>query len=178
MQHHAHHIEMILKMVPRVSVYRLSEIPDFVILILLRSENKGWTSANIGVLKESSFIVLLHVNREQNIEEHLRKALIDAVDNLEIEEEAEPVLSPPPPFIELRNVLADVYSDSASMQRVAEDTGVKTSRINFQTSPLNTWHFLLKEACYAGLCKQLKAVVLAEYPKNKKLREAFNNFKC
>ena len=82
------------------------------------------------------------------------------------------------PVVVLRNELAEVDSNVASIKRIADDIGLKKEHVDFNEAALNIWHSMLKEIVHAGLCNELRAVVLSEYPKNKKLRKAFDKFTC
>jgi Effector-associated domain 1 len=111
--------------------------------------------------------------------EKLSTKVLEAVEDLEVEEDEDTLPPLPPlPFVVLRNELADVYSDLLNAMRIVEEVGVQSSRIDFKTAPINYWHAILKEVCHAGLCKRLRDVVLAEYPKHKNLRKAFKDFRC
>lgn len=74
----------------------------------------------------------------------------------------------------LRQILAYLYPDEASMRRVCDDSGVDLVRIVFNSSTLNNWHAILTEAHKVNQVIALLDVVEAEneYKANEELRMA------
>ncbi len=72
----------------------------------------------------------------------------------------------------LAEVLATLYPDRASAERVAGAAGMNRTRIAYDPRPLNYWANILAEAQTQGCHDALMAVVTAEYPDYPPLREA------
>ncbi len=49
-------------------------------------------------------------------------------------------------FTKLRTILAELYSDEASIRRVIGDAGIDSARVSFGTNAQNCWHSILTEA--------------------------------
>lgn len=79
-------------------------------------------------------------------------------------------------FVQLRNILAELYPDVASARRVGDDAGIDLGQINFQTGAINFWHAILAEALRTGKGDVLLNVVLDEYPAHSKLRKAYDAY--
>ncbi len=82
-------------------------------------------------------------------------------------------MSNPNYLANLRNILAKLYPDDASMRRVASDAGLNTTRIAFGSSAINNWYEILAEAQRANQVNALLNVALHEYPTNQEFRKAF-----
>lgn len=74
----------------------------------------------------------------------------------------------------LRQILAYLYADEASIGRVCDDAGIDLARIVFNSSSLNNWHAILTEAHKVNQVIALLDVVEAEneYKANAELRMA------
>lgn len=72
----------------------------------------------------------------------------------------------------LAEVLATLYPDRASAERVAGAAGMNRTRIADDPRPLNHWTHILAEAQVQGRYDALMAVVTGEYPNCPPLREA------
>ena len=79
---------------------------------------------------------------------------------------------PQNPVANLRDVLAVLYGDEASMRRVIDDAGVSEARISFSGQALNTWHAILREATNLNQMEALLQVVLRDYGANHALMTA------
>src|SRR5262245_9990255 len=77
-----------------------------------------------------------------------------------------------PPFVVLRDILADLYSDGLTARRVVADADLNARRIAFSSQAANNWQAILTEATQAGQVEALFAVVLSEYSGYKGLGEA------
>lgn len=80
-------------------------------------------------------------------------------------------------FRNLRHILANLYRDERSAQRVAYDAGLNTAIIHASSSSIDNWHAVLQEAIHANRVNPLLDVVLTEYPDNPQLRTAAENFR-
>ena len=69
-------------------------------------------------------------------------------------------------LIALRALLAALYPDEPSIRRVLHDAGIDPSRIKFNATTLNIWHFVLTEAEKTGKTADLLTVVNREYGAN------------
>lgn len=72
----------------------------------------------------------------------------------------------------LSNVLAELYRDKESAERVATQAGVDVARVAFSTKASDTWSSLLDEASHQGRLMEVVRVALGEYPKHKPLSDA------
>jgi len=79
---------------------------------------------------------------------------------------------PQNPVADLRNVLAVLYGDEASMRRVIADAGVSEARISFSGQAINTWHAILREATNLNGVEALLQVALRDYSANHALMAA------
>ena len=79
---------------------------------------------------------------------------------------------PPKLLTNLRDVLAVLYADEASMRRVIADAGVNEGRIPFSGQALNTWHAILREAVNINQVEALLQVALRDYGANHALTTA------
>lgn len=78
---------------------------------------------------------------------------------------------------ELRNVLANLYSDEPSMRRIIADSALDSSRILLNSTAINNWHAILTEAEKIGQVNALLGVVEREYGSNWKFREAYYTYR-
>ena len=81
------------------------------------------------------------------------------------------------PLVNLRNVLARLYSDETSARRIVADTGIDVSRIAFSTHSTNNWHAILTEAQKADQIDVLLDMALKEYGANRELRNAYKAYR-
>ena len=65
---------------------------------------------------------------------------------------------------ELRNILADLYTDSATAKRVAADADLPVVMVDFEQPVYNVWSEIVRQAEIRGEVRRLIAVVLREYP--------------
>lgn len=65
---------------------------------------------------------------------------------------------------ELRELLANLYSDPGSMRRISVDTGLDPTRIYFDASAINVWCDILNEANKQRKVNRLLEVTRIEYP--------------
>lgn len=72
----------------------------------------------------------------------------------------------------LAEVLATLYPDRASAERVAGTAGMNRTRIAYDPRPLNHWTNILAEAQVQGRYDALIATALAQYPGHQPLRDA------
>ncbi|MEZ4867316.1 MAG: toll/interleukin-1 receptor domain-containing protein [Caldilineaceae bacterium] len=74
----------------------------------------------------------------------------------------------------LRKILAQLYSDEASIRRVCDDAGFRLSRIVFNSSAVNNWHAILTEAHNVNQVLAILEIAEAEdeYGANEELRSA------
>jgi hypothetical protein len=75
-------------------------------------------------------------------------------------------------FINLRNSLAALYADEASLRRLLHDAGLDVARVMLTSSALNNWHAILIEAEKSNRLTTLMELALAEYPENPALQAA------
>lgn len=76
-------------------------------------------------------------------------------------------------FAGLRNVLAQLFSDEPSIRRIVDDAGLDGRKIDFGSSAINIWHFVLTEAEKVDRVEALfRAVESAGYGNNRKFRDA------
>jgi hypothetical protein len=64
----------------------------------------------------------------------------------------------------LESALAELYSDRASIERIATDAGLDLSLIAWAPRPLDTWHSVVSQARQQARLLALVAVPLREYP--------------
>ncbi|MCB0081735.1 MAG: hypothetical protein KDE47_12430 [Caldilineaceae bacterium] len=77
----------------------------------------------------------------------------------------------------LRNILAQIYSDSSTIIRVIEDAGIDRSQVNLASSPFNNWHDILRSAAHTGLVNKLLDSALNEYKDNQELHRAVTAYR-
>ena len=75
---------------------------------------------------------------------------------------------------QLHSILVDLYDTVDDARRLADQSGLERSRINFQGSTNNVWHNVLLEAARCHQIHTLIACVDEEYPAHAPLREAMN----
>ncbi len=83
----------------------------------------------------------------------------------------------PPPVGEaqwdaLRDVLATLYPDEASVRRVVAQARLDVTRIGFSPRGVDTWHAVLLEAAHSGRLEALMDVAASEYRDHRVLRLA------
>lgn len=84
-----------------------------------------------------------------------------------------PTQTPSPAALrQLRNVLADLYSDKSSAARVAEDAGLPIVTIAVSDRAVDNWHAILREAQKHDRLTALLNVVREEYGSNRDLAAA------
>lgn len=76
------------------------------------------------------------------------------------------------PLVNLRNVLAALYPDPESIERIAEDSGISRLRIDLDSSPVNNWHSVLSEAKRINALAALLGRVAIEYGDNPEFKSA------
>ena len=64
---------------------------------------------------------------------------------------------------QLRNALANLYSDESSVRRIMSDSNMDLIRINFNNTPQNLWHAILVEANRTNRTEALLNAVAEEY---------------
>ena len=72
----------------------------------------------------------------------------------------------------LQAVLAELYTDRQSAERIARAAGVDPAHVAWSPRMDDTWHSLVEEARRQHLLYDLVAVVLREYPQHAPLRLA------
>lgn len=72
----------------------------------------------------------------------------------------------------LRNILAEIYFQKASIRRVIDDAKLDLARIDLDAAPIDIWHAVLAEAEKVGHTEILIFVVEGEYGSNQDLRAA------
>ncbi|MEM7126047.1 MAG: transporter substrate-binding domain-containing protein [Chloroflexota bacterium] len=72
----------------------------------------------------------------------------------------------------LRRVLAKLYKDQSSIERIAHDAGIDLSRINLNSKPIVNWHSVLTEAELTNRVYELIEVVEQEYGENSDFQNA------
>ena len=88
----------------------------------------------------------------------------------ELQAEAIPVSDPP--WLPLRDVLAELYGDEASARRIAAQAHLDVGHIAFGPRALDCWHAILTEAVRSGQVAAVIRVALAEYAGNVALLRA------
>lgn len=73
---------------------------------------------------------------------------------------------------ELGRVLAELYPDRGSMDRVMRSAGMDVTRVAYEPKPLNSWHTIGQEAQVQGRLETLLALVSGEYPNHAPLQAA------
>jgi hypothetical protein len=74
----------------------------------------------------------------------------------------------------LRETLASLYPTEEDGRRIAQDSGLNVSHINFSTKPVNFWNNILVEAHRHDRVKAVVAAASFEYPERaEELRQAY-----
>jgi len=79
-------------------------------------------------------------------------------------------------FIELRDVLAYLYLDSANAERIASDAGLDLRYLKFDSHAINNWHAILKEAGKTGKLDTLLAIVDDVYGGNTEFADVYAKY--
>jgi hypothetical protein len=87
-------------------------------------------------------------------------------------------VSDPVAFAKLRDVLADLYFDVPSAQRVIDDAGVDRAQISFSSRAKDNWHAILREAAHKDQIDNLITVVTRDYGSNDELKRAIESFRA
>ena len=66
--------------------------------------------------------------------------------------------------VALENVLAELYQDRASIDRIAHEAGIDLSRVPVSSRAADTWHAVIVEAQRQNVMAALTAIVMREYP--------------
>ena len=77
-----------------------------------------------------------------------------------------------PALTQLRDTLADLYSDEPSARRVVADAGLNPGRIDFSASAINNWQAILTEADRQDMVDAIVDVATRDFPRNKALASA------
>lgn len=64
----------------------------------------------------------------------------------------------------LETVLAELYGDRQSIERVAHEANIDLARVAFAARPADTWHAVIQEADRQTRMAALAAIALREYP--------------
>lgn len=64
----------------------------------------------------------------------------------------------------LASALAEIYSDDASIRRLARESDLSLKQIAFDTRPINTWSSVLTEAQFQGKVDKIIEIAQKEYP--------------
>ncbi len=73
----------------------------------------------------------------------------------------------------LRDRLADLYTDETSARRIVADAGIDTRRVAFSARAIDNWHAILTEATKTHQIDALLTAVIEEYNANQALRAAW-----
>lgn len=76
----------------------------------------------------------------------------------------------------IRDILAELYPTEARARRVASDSGLNLDQIEFNDSAKTFWHAILQEARKSDAISDVLRVAQAEYPNNKALLAACDNY--
>lgn len=79
---------------------------------------------------------------------------------------------------QLRDVLANLYSDVATIRRVAYDAGLNPDRIEFSNHAKNTWQAVLQEAYNRARVEVVIGIARQEYSENQKLKAAWESYQA
>lgn len=80
-------------------------------------------------------------------------------------------------LINLRNRLAEIYLDVPSIRRLIDDSQINSSYIHLDSTPINNWHSVLKEAERSNRIDNLLNVVDNENRENINLRRAVDAYR-
>lgn len=64
----------------------------------------------------------------------------------------------------LETVLAELYQDRPSIDRIAHEAGIDLARVPVSSRAADTWHAVIVEAQRQNLMTALAAIVMREYP--------------
>lgn len=64
----------------------------------------------------------------------------------------------------LETVLAELYNDRQSIERIAHEAGIDLVHVAFAARPADTWHAVIQEAERQTCMAALAAIALREYP--------------
>ena len=64
----------------------------------------------------------------------------------------------------LENVLAELYQDRASIDRIAHEAGIDVTHVAMTARAVDTWHAIIQEAQRQSRMAALAAIVMREYP--------------
>lgn len=78
---------------------------------------------------------------------------------------------------QLRATLADLYPDLGNIRRIVDDAGLDDTKINFGGPATDVWHSVLQEARKVSGVEELVQIALEEYPRNRALPAAWENYK-
>jgi V8-like Glu-specific endopeptidase len=67
-------------------------------------------------------------------------------------------------MVQLKDILADLYSTNADALRVARDAGLRVASIEQSQRPLTTWSSIVVEADHHGKLESLVATAIHDYP--------------
>lgn len=67
-------------------------------------------------------------------------------------------------IVALENVLAELYQDRASIDRIAHEANIDLARVPVSSRAADTWHAVIVEAQRQNLMTALAAIVMREYP--------------
>ncbi len=79
---------------------------------------------------------------------------------------------------QLSRVLAELYADRGSAERMAHSAGLDVTRLAFDGRALNTWHAIVQEAQFQGQLEVLLELASTEYPKYEPLRQAMQAYRA
>ncbi len=79
-------------------------------------------------------------------------------------------------IILLRNLLAGLYLEATSIQRIVQDAGIDPARIIFGSTAVTMWESVLAEAVKGNKIGNLLDVVYAEYPSNPDFQKFYDTY--
>ena len=80
-------------------------------------------------------------------------------------------------LVDLRNILATLYSNEADIRRIGNDSGIDLRHINFNTSAINIWNAVLTEAEKHQQVEELLKAVEGEYPRSQPFHDAYSAYR-
>ena len=83
-----------------------------------------------------------------------------------------------PVLSQLRDALADLYSDKADALRIAAEAGLTPSHVAVQGKGINTWHLILEEAEKQLCTEALIRIATREYPRTSTLGGAVTSYRA
>lgn len=81
-------------------------------------------------------------------------------------------------FEQLRNVLAELYPDEASVRRVVQEAGLNVGRLRIEATAVDTWHGVLMEAIHSDRMQGLWEVAVREYGRFVPLLMAIDEYRA